>query len=85
MDWSRRGLLKKPAIHLLTVRRTRFLCCPTQFKVTANICNEPSMFMLFCYVKCSLRQRKIYGASDIGSLTKFKKSFPAKLLSTPPA
>jgi len=39
------------------------------------------MFMLFCYAKCGLQQRKIYGASDIGSVTKFKKSFPAKLLS----
>jgi len=37
------------------------------------------MFMLFCYAKCGLQQRKIYGASDIGSVTKFKKSFPAKL------
>jgi len=37
------------------------------------------MFMLFCYMKCSLEQRKIYGASDIGGVAKFKKSFPAKL------
>jgi len=41
------------------------------------------MFMLFCYMKCSLQQRKIYGASDIGGATKFKKSFPTKLLSIP--
>jgi len=37
------------------------------------------MFMLFCYMKCSLQQRKIYGASDIGGVAKFKKSFPVKL------
>ncbi len=42
-----------------------------------------SMLMLFCYMKSSLQLRKIYGAPDIGGMTKFKKSFPAKLLSIP--
>jgi hypothetical protein len=36
--------------------------------------------MLLCYVNCEVQPRKIYDAVEIGRVAKFKKSFPANVL-----
>src|SRR5207237_10140821 len=70
-------------IQVLTVRQTSVVCCSATLDGKSTKCKERSMFILFCYMKCGIQWRKIYEAVEIEGVGKFKKSFPANLLTRP--